>query len=143
MTADKCTGACFCGAIEIEVTGTPEEMGYCHCSSCRSYSGAPVSAFILWKSDNVRVTKGAESLGHFNKSGMSDRRFCRRCGGHIMTAHPGLGFTDVRPPVVPDVLFEPMVHLNYAEAVLPMRDGLPKLRDFSVEAGGSGEILPE
>jgi hypothetical protein len=143
MTADTLTGRCFCGAIEIQVTGKPEEMGYCHCSSCRSYSGGPVSAFILWKSENVRVTKGAELLGRFNKTGMSDRKFCTRCGGHIMTAHPGLGVTDVRPPAVPHILFRPTVHLNYAEAVLPMKDGLLKLRDFSEEVGGSGEVLPE
>ncbi len=28
---DTHTGACFCGAVEIEVTGAPEAMGYCHC----------------------------------------------------------------------------------------------------------------
>jgi hypothetical protein len=36
-----------------------------------------------------------------------------------------------------------MVHLNYAETVLPMRDGLTKLKDFPAEIGGSGKILPE
>ena len=79
------TGSCFCGAVEIEVTGAPEEMGYCHCGSCRSYSGGPVSAFTLWKSENVKVTKGAEFLGRFKKTEMSERRFCTRCGGHIAT----------------------------------------------------------
>jgi hypothetical protein len=39
--------------------------------------------------------------------------------------------------------FEPVVHLNYAEAVLPMKDGLPKLKDFPAEVGGSGEVMPE
>jgi hypothetical protein len=39
--------------------------------------------------------------------------------------------------------FRPTVHLNYAETVLPMKDGLPKLKDFPVEAGGSGEAIPE
>jgi hypothetical protein len=78
------TGTCFCGAVEIEVTGAPEEMGYCHCGSCRSYSGGPVSAFTLWKSENVKVTKGAEFLGRFKKTEMSERRFCTRCGGHRM-----------------------------------------------------------
>lgn len=143
MTADTCTGACFCGAVQIEVTGTPEETGYCHCKSCRFYSGGPVSAFILWKSENVRVTKGGELLGYFNKTGMSARRFCSRCGGHIMTVHPSLGFTDVRPPAIPGVFFNPTVHLNYAEAVLPIKDGLPKLKDFSADMGGSGEFLSE
>jgi hypothetical protein len=59
-----------------------------------------------------------------------------------MTSHPGMGLTDVRPPVLPGVAFEPTVHLNYAEAVLPIRDGLAKLKDFP-HAGGSGETVPE
>ncbi|HJS61620.1 MAG TPA: GFA family protein, partial [Pseudolabrys sp.] len=29
------------------------------------------------------------------------------------------------------------------ETVLPMKDGLPKLRDFPAAAGGSGETMPE
>ena len=32
--ADTHAGTCFCGAVSIEVKGVPEEMGYCHCSSC-------------------------------------------------------------------------------------------------------------
>jgi len=65
-------GRCFCGAVEIEVNGTPEAMGYCHCNSCRSWAAAPVNAFTLWKPANVRVTKGADLVGHFMKTKMSD-----------------------------------------------------------------------
>ena len=140
---DTHTGNCFCGAVVIEVAGAPEEMGYCHCTSCRSYTGGPLVAFTLFKSENVRVIKGAEFLGRFARTEMSDRRFCTKCGGHIMTFHPTLGFTDVYAAVVPSMPFEPAVHLNYAEAVLPIRDGLPKLKDFPAEAGGSGETMPE
>jgi len=32
---------------QVEVTGSPEAMGYCHCGSCRSWSGGPVNAFTL------------------------------------------------------------------------------------------------
>jgi hypothetical protein len=35
------------------------------------------------------------------------------------------------------------VHINYAETVLPMRDGLTKLKDFPAEFGGSGEAMAE
>ena len=52
-------GRCFCGAVEIEVEGAPEAMGYCHCQSCRSWSGGPLNAFSLWKPDAVKVTKGS------------------------------------------------------------------------------------
>lgn len=141
--ADSHTGTCFCGAVEFEVTGAPEEMGYCHCRSCRSYSGGPVTAFILWKSANVKVTKGAKFLGRFNKAGMSERQFCTKCGGHLMTSHPTLGLTDVKAGAIPGMAFKPTVHLNYAEKVLTMKDGLPKLKDFPAEVGGSGEAMPE
>lgn len=141
--AETHTGTCFCGAVEIEVSGAPLEMGYCHCNSCRSYSGDSVGAYILFETDHVRVTKGAEVLGRFNKSGMSDRQFCKRCGGHLMNGHPALGLTDVRPAVIPGIAFKPVVHLHYAERVLPIRDGLPKLRDFPAAVGGSGEVMLE
>ena len=141
--SDTHKGKCFCGAVEIEAQGAPMEMGYCHCQSCRSYSGSPITSFLLWKAEDVRVTKGAEVLGCFMKSAMSDRLFCARCGGHLMTHHPELGVTDVRPPAMPGIDFKPVVHLNYAEAVLPMKDGLPKLRDFPAQAGGSGATIAE
>lgn len=137
------TGTCFCGAIQLELTGAPEEMGYCHCQSCRSYSGERVSTFILYKAENVRVVSGENYLGRFMKTAMSERQFCKRCGGHLMTHHPTLGLTDVRPCVVPDVIFKPMLHLNYAEAVQQIKDGLPKLRDFPLAVGGSGETMCE
>ena len=137
------TGACFCGAVEIEVTGAPEAMGYCHCASCRSWSAGPVNAFTLWKPENVKVTKGANLVGHFKKTENSDRQFCTRCGGHLMTYHPPFGLTDVYAATIPSVAFKPGVHVNYAETVLPIKDGLPKLKDFPKELGGSGEALAE
>lgn len=136
-------GTCFCGAIEMEVQGEPEGMGYCHCASCRSWSGGPVNAFTLWKPQNVKVTKGAELIGRFKKTEVSDRQYCTRCGGHLMTDHPTLGLTDVFAATIPSLKFTPGVHVNYAETVLPMKDGLPKLKDFPAELGGSGIAVPE
>ncbi|MFO1107328.1 MAG: GFA family protein [Amaricoccus sp.] len=136
-------GSCFCGAVTVEVTGTPEAMGYCHCESCRSWSAGPVNAFTLWKPENVRITRGADHLGHFAKHPTSDRKFCDLCGGHVLTDHPTFGLVDVYAATIPTVAFTPMLHVNYAETVLPIHDGLPKLKDFPAELGGSGETLPE
>ena len=60
-----------------------------------------------------------------------------------MTEHPTLGLIDVFAATVPTLDFAPGVHVNYAETVLRMRDGLPKLKDFPKEFGGSGEVVPE
>ncbi len=137
------SGTCFCGAVEIRVAGEPKAMGYCHCRSCRSWSGGPVNAFTLWAPEDVTVTRGEENIATYNKTAMSFRKYCRLCGGHLMAAHPPLNMTDVFAATIPDLAFAPQVHVNYAETVLPMRDGLPKLRDFPKEFGGSGEMAPE
>ena len=136
-------GSCFCGAVELEVTGMPEAMGYCHCESCRSWSGAPVNAFTLWKPAAVRITTGSQHVATFRKTKLSERQYCGKCGGHLMTRHPPLGLIDVFAGALPSLAFAPDVHVNYAEAVLPMRDGLPKLRDFPIDLGGSGEMIAE
>jgi hypothetical protein len=137
------TDGCYCGAVEIEVSGDPLKMGYCHCENCRCYSAAPVSAFTLCKKENVSLIKRAEFLGRFKSSDISERGYCTKCGSHIAVDHPTLGLIDVRIGALRNFPFKPKVHLNYAEAVLQIRDGLPKLKDFPAAIGGSGETMPE
>jgi hypothetical protein len=143
IMSDSYTGTCFCGAVEIRVTGKPNAMGYCHCRSCRSWSGGPVNAFSLWQPEAVEVVKGAENLATYAKTEMSQRQFCRICGGHLMAGHPPLKMVDVFAATIPDLTFVPEVHVNYAETVVRMHDGLPKLKDFPAAFGGSGEAVPE
>jgi len=136
-------GTCFCGAVQLEAAGEPAAMGYCHCESCRAWSAGPVNAFTLWPPASVKVTRGAEHMATYAKTAASERQFCRKCGGHLMTNHPGFGLIDVYAATLPTVSFKPGVHVNYAETVLPMKDGLPKLKDFPAELGGSGVSVPE
>jgi hypothetical protein len=136
-------GSCFCGTVQLAVDGEPEGMGYCHCRSCRAWSGGPVNAFSLWKPEAVRITSGSDELATYQKTAFSQRRYCAKCGGHLMTDHPTLGLVDVFAATLPTLVFAPGVHINYADTVLPMRDGLPKLKDFPAEFGGSGETMAE
>ena len=118
-------------------------IGYCHCGSCRSWSGGPVNGFTLWKPENVHITEGAGSVATFHKTPGSGRKYCTLCGGHLMTDHPGLGVVDVFSATLPTLAFTPGLHINYAETVLPMKDGLPKFRDFPGAFGGSDEQIAE
>jgi hypothetical protein len=136
-------GGCICGAIEFEVTGPPEAMGYCHCNACRSCSGYPFNAFSLWKPEAVRIKAGSQHVVTSQEPAMSRQKYCARCGGHLMTYHPGIELVDVFAATLRTLAFSPSIHVNYAEAVLPVRDGLPKLRDFPQELGGSGEVIME
>lgn len=136
-------GSCFCGEVKIEVTGAPEAMGHCHCRSCQSWSGGPVNAFSLWKPESVRVVAGDDHLSTFQKTGIAQGKFCSACGGHVMANHPGFGVLDVFAATIPTLAFQPGLHINYAQTVLPVPDGLPKFLDFPTEFGGTGETAAE
>lgn len=136
-------GSCFCGAVQLAVSGEPVAMGYCHCDSCRAWSAAPVNAFSLWKPDAVQVTRGAEQIGTYHKTARSLRKWCKACGGHLFTEHPQWGLVDVYAAVLREFPFQAGVHVNYREAKLRIRDGLPKLADLPQEMGGSGIAVAE
>jgi len=141
--AKQYQGACFCGAVQFTVTGAPAAMGYCHCESCRHWSAGPVNAFTLWQPDAVRITRGADNVDTYHKTEKSYRKWCKTCGGHLFTEHPGWGVTDVYAAVLPELSFQPGLHVNYAQTRVRIKDGLPKMQDMPSEMGGSGVTLPE
>ena len=143
MSENTYNGSCFCGAVQLTVSGAPAAMGYCHCESCRHWSAGPVNAFTLWPPDAVQITQGADKLGSYAKTDNSHRRWCTACGGHVFTEHPGMGLTDVYAAVIPDFPFQPGVHVFYDETVLRIHDGVVKQKDVPAEMGGSGEVLAE
>jgi len=136
-------GSCFCGAVEFEVSGTPVVMGYCHCRDCAASAAAPINSFSFWPPDSVRITKGEDNIGTYNKTEISDRKFCKTCGGHIITDIPSFNLVDVFPNVVPGLEHKPTLHVNYGSRTVSVKDGLPKFKDLPTEFGGSGETLPE
>jgi hypothetical protein len=148
--SESYAGHCFCGAVGFTLSGAPEVMAYCHCDSCRHWSGGQVAAFTLWKPDAFKVTKGVDHIGAFDKlaatnngAGTSNRKWCKCCGGHIYTDHPTMGVVDVPAVLVVGLDFRPEFHVHYQETVHQMKDGLPKFRDLPAEAGGSGDMLSE
>ena len=104
------SGSCFCGTVKLEVTGSPEAMGYCHCVSCRTWSGGPVNAFSLWKPEAVEIKSGTDQIATFQKTPLSERQYCKTCGGHLMNRHPTLGLVDVFASTIPSLPFAPGVH---------------------------------
>lgn len=143
--ADTINGSCFCGTVAFEVRGEPFDMGYCHCASCRGWLAAPVYMFTMWPAAAVTVTAGADRVATFLKTPdtISHRQFCTACGSAVMIRHPSLGAIDIPAANLRDFAFVPTVHVNYAETVFPIRDGLPKLKGFPAEFGGEGVLLPE
>ncbi|MDX1598810.1 MAG: GFA family protein [Marinobacter sp.] len=136
-------GSCFCGEVKFQVSGEPAAMGYCHCDSCRRWSAGPVNAFSLWPPESFKVLAGEDQIGTFHLTEQSYRKWCKKCGGHVFTDHPTMGLVDVYVANLPDLDFKPALHVHYQESVLPIHDGLPKMKDVPAEMGGSGETLSE
>lgn len=144
MSEEKTYNAhCFCGDVKLVLTGEPVVMGYCHCNDCRHWSAGPVNAFTLWKPDTVKVVEGEDKMQTYNKTPGSSRKWCGRCGGHVLTDHPEMGLVDVYSVIIENFSFTPSMHVFYKESVLPIKDGMPKFKDLPEQAGGSGETLPE
>ena len=76
-------------------------------------------------------------------AGISHRQHCAKCGGHLLIGHPSMDVVDVFAATLPTLRFTPSCHVNYAEMVLPISDGLPKFRDFPREFGGWGGQIQE
>ncbi len=60
-----------------------------------------------------------------------------------MAGHPPPGLVDAFVATIPTLAFAPGALVKYAGTVLPTRDGLPRLRDFPAEFGGSGKAVAE
>ena len=83
----------------------------------------------------TRAGQGANSqCSRRSAGGAGPRQYCKKCGGHLMTNHPPLGLVDVLSATLPTLTYTPGVHVNYAETVLPMKNRIPKFKDFPAES---------
>jgi hypothetical protein len=90
----------------------------------------------------VTVAKGEDRLAVYKRTEASHRHFCTVCGAPVLIRHPAMGLTDVPAGNVRGLDFAPTIHVNYAEKVMSVPDGLPKYAGMP-DQDGTGEQLPE
>lgn len=163
-------GQCYCGAVKLAATAKPDVQAICHCTACRRFGGSLVFV-TLFPPDKLSVTgdmivndptKEGFHMGYpngkevgpvkdtedgktklYQPCGFSIRKTCAKCHSNILNDHGGI--VDVNGGVWnwgPEG-FQPAFHLNYESAVLKMKDGLPKYKDFPSDFGGSNELMSE
>ena len=143
MACNKIKGSCFCGAVELSASGESVAMGYCHCKDCAAWSATPINSYSFWRFDQLEITKGLENIKTFSKTDHSKRKFCKNCGGHVMTEHPSSNLVDIFAVILEDFSFKPSIHVNYESKSVSVKDGLQKFKDLPIEFNGSGKIIPE
>jgi hypothetical protein len=78
------TGTCLCGAVAYEADAAAARIAHCHCRTCRKTHGTAFSSVTAVPREKFRWTRGAEVLGGFESSPGKFRRFCTKCGSHVM-----------------------------------------------------------
>ena len=136
-------GQCMCGAVKFEVPSEPFAMLVCHCIDCRAWSASPVNGATAYKRDQLSIKKGEDLIKRYTSSESHNRCWCSVCGGHVFSDHPAYDLVDVYASVLEGLAFKPGAHVHYAQSILPIKDGLPKFKDFPAELGGSGEMMDE
>ncbi|GAA0265503.1 GFA family protein [Alteraurantiacibacter aestuarii] len=110
------TGGCRCGNIRYEAEGDSAHHALCHCRDCQMGSGAPMVAWIAFRSDSFRITRGEPSA--YNGSGKSIRNFCGNCGTPLFFFNEDFlpGIVDIQTVTLDDPdEFAPTAHVQVAE----------------------------
>ena len=81
-------GKCICGAVKISITDMTDNVGVCHCSTCRNWVGGP---FFSIEAGNKVEISGQESMRIYNSSEWAERGFCKQCGTHLFYRIKGNG----------------------------------------------------
>ena len=82
-------GGCLCGKIRYQIEGDPFASDYCHCRICQRQTGAPVSAWMDFKKEQIKLLDG--KVKEFESSKTVRRGFCSNCGST-------LSFRDIMQP---------------------------------------------
>ena len=83
------TGSCLCGDVAYAVDVLIGPIIHCHCATCRKAHGAAFSTLSPVPRELFRWTRGVELVASFESSPGKFRRFCPRCGSHLVADRVG------------------------------------------------------
>ena len=78
---DALNGRCLCGKVMFTATPKSMQMGVCHCSMCRKWTGGTFMAVDC--SGGVRFEEGAP-VKAYDSSAWGERLFCSNCGSTLV-----------------------------------------------------------
>ncbi|KAF5210926.1 hypothetical protein EJF18_30245 [Clavispora lusitaniae] len=99
-------GSCVCGAIQLEVTGSPDQTIICFCHDCRKNSGNLGQITACYDLSNVKIIDPENQIGEYviTKTGSGKpkhKEYCLKCGCTIRTIVESLpGKNIIRPTLL-------------------------------------------
>ena len=118
----------------MKATGSPTVVVYCHCRDCRRSSGAPVSLFAGYRTEQVELPD-AQPKAYESSPGVY-RSFCGACGTPISFEDERLPGDTYLPVGIFDdpEAFEPEAHDWVSRRLrwFDVPDGLPRHEKSSI-----------
>jgi len=81
-------GQCLCGAVKFRADIKSNDIGVCHCSMCRRWSGGVM--FAVEFAGDLKFDDNA-ALGLYESSDWGERGFCKNCGTSLFWRMRGGG----------------------------------------------------
>ena len=110
-------GQCHCGAVRYVMPEETIHRALCHCSDCRRHSGAPLVAWGLVPSDQLKVDGETRE---YASSEHGRRHFCPTCGTGLFYTNATIfpGQTDIQVATLddPDAI-QPQSQIQVAERI--------------------------
>jgi len=73
-------GYCLCGKVKVTANAMSHNVGTCHCSMCRRWTGGPLMAVDC---GTDVVFEGEDNVKIYESSAWAERGFCANCGNHL------------------------------------------------------------
>lgn len=77
-------GQCLCGEVKYEMDQLDGPIVHCHCATCRKAQAAAFASTARVNREHFRWLRGEALLASYESSPGKQRRFCSRCGCHLM-----------------------------------------------------------
>jgi hypothetical protein len=78
------SGKCLCGNISYSSDTEIKMMANCHCSDCRSVTGAAYGTLVFVEADAVEIRGEPKIFKHTSDSGAAMQKlFCGDCGSQL------------------------------------------------------------
>lgn len=81
-TEEPHNGACLCGAVRYEVTGSLASVVLCHCTQCRRGNGGAFNVGVVVSTGQVTF-KDRTTIREYESSPGKLRAFCSTCGSPV------------------------------------------------------------
>ncbi len=128
-------GACQCGAVRFQISGTFESFFLCHCGRCRKDTGSAHGANLFSSTATITWLSGHDNIKTYRVPASRHRKcFCSECGSALPRDQVDNGLLIVPAGSLDSAIgIRPQAHICFASRAewdahledVPKLDGLP------------------